>query len=279
VLVAQVDHMRSRGALRSKQEEPIEMFTALIAGFQDDDGIEDDEDADKKSAEATFCFLSSGNSVTLANKVIDWFERRFDCYVETFDAVPITTMGLLATRWSVMQPPGNPLDPERTLSLTLAPPAESAVRGVDAITVLVPLAAVVSAILDKKHAQQRRRPSRSLRESLRSGDESAMDEADALLVDDHGRDSLMTDESKASARADDEEADDDNWDALDLVDDLCSDMLGLDVHKLTLAEFKTPVVALSSDGFLEIREVSAVLQVLEDIAGELLLPLTNSSVA
>ena len=105
VLAAQVDHMRSRGALRPRQEEPVEMFTALIAGFQDGD---DDEDEDENggmdgnggsggnsggggkrggeesdgNSEATFCFLSSGNSSALAARVVDWFERRFDCYVE-----------------------------------------------------------------------------------------------------------------------------------------------------------------------------------------------------
>ena len=87
--------------------------------------------------------------------------------------------------------------------------------------------------------------------------------------------------SRDGAGATEGDGDDDDegdWDALDLVDELCGDMLGLDVHRMTLAEFKTPLVALSSDGFLEIRDLSVVLQVLEDLAGELLLPLTNSSI-
>lgn len=314
VLAAQVDHMRSRSALRPRQEEPVEMFTALIAGFQDGDGDDDEAEAAGESdgsSEATFCFLSSGNSSALAARVIDWFERRFDCYVEAFDAVPVATLGLLATRWSVLQPPGNPLDPERTLVLTLAPPAESVVRSIDAITVLVPLAAVFAAILDRRHAQTHaRRASRAARAApaRRAGSgayDSVMEDADALLLNERVPGSSSSSgagpgtqeqeqeqerepepdlmawgsQSRDGAGGDGEDDDDEgDWDALDLVDELCGDMLGLDVHKMTLAEFKTPLVALSSDGFLEIRDLSVVLQVLEDLAGELLLPLTNSSI-
>lgn len=315
VLAAQVDHMRSRSALRPRQEEPVEMFTALIAGFQDGDGDDDEAEAAGESdgsSEATFCFLSSGNSSALAARVIDWFERRFDCYVEAFDAVPVATLGLLATRWSVLQPPGNPLDPERTLVLTLAPPAESVVRSIDAITVLVPLAAVFAAILDRRHAQTHaRRASRAARTApaRRAGSgayDSVMEDADALLLNERVPGSSSSSsgagpgtqeqeqeqerepepdlmawgsQSRDGAGGDGEDDDDEgDWDALDLVDELCGDMLGLDVHKMTLAEFKTPLVALSSDGFLEIRDLSVVLQVLEDLAGELLLPLTNSSI-
>lgn len=314
VLAAQVDHMRSRSALRPRQEEPVEMFTALIAGFQDGDGDGDEAEAAGESdgsSEATFCFLSSGNSSALAARVIDWFERRFDCYVETFDAVPVATLGLLATRWSVLQPPGNPLDPERTLVLTLAPPAESVVRSIDAITVLVPLAAVFAAILDRRHAQTHaRRASRAARTApaRRAGSgayDSVMEDADALLLNERVPGSSSSSsgagpgtqeqeqeqerepepdlmawgsQSRDGAGGDGEDDDEGDWDALDLVDELCGDMLGLDVHKMTLAEFKTPLVALSSDGFLEIRDLSVVLQVLEDLAGELLLPLTNSSI-
>lgn len=319
VLAAQVDHMRCRGALRPRQEEPVEMFTALIAGFQDGDGDEDGTSSggggsgacgeSDGSSEATFCFLSSGNSSALAARVIDWFERRFDCYVEAFDAVPVATLGLLATRWSVLQPPGNPLDPERTLVLTLAPPAESVVRSIDAITVLVPLAAVFAAILDRRHARTpaRRSAARASRAvpARRSGDDgSAMEDADALLLNERAPDRAAPGgggavdaqeqeqeaepelvewgaPSRDGAGATEGDGDDDDegdWDALDLVDELCGDMLGLDVHRMTLAEFKTPLVALSSDGFLEIRDLSVVLQVLEDLAGELLLPLTNSSI-
>lgn len=314
VLAAQVDHIRSRSALRPRQEEPVEMFTALIAGFQDGD---DDEDGaggagggsgSDGGSEATFCFLSSGNSSALAARVIDWFERRFDCYVEAFDAVPVATLGLLATRWSVLQPPGNPLDPERTLVLTLAPPAESVVRSIDAITVLVPLAAVFAAILDRKHAQtharRSARASRAAASARRSsqggggGDyDSVMEDADALLLNERapGRNAAddaagptadapepdmmqLGAQSKGGEGGEDDDDEEGDWDALDLVDELCGDMLGLDVHRMTLAEFKTPLVALSSDGFLEIRDLSVVLQVLEDLAGELLLPLTNSSI-
>lgn len=319
VLAAQVDHMRSRGALRPRQEEPVEMFTALIAGFQDGD---DDEDEDENggmdgnggsggnsggggkrggeesdgNSEATFCFLSSGNSSALAARVVDWFERRFDCYVEVFDAVPVATLGLLATRWSVLQPPGSALDPERTLALTLAPPAESVVRSIDAVTVLVPLAAVFAAILDRRHAHARaRRAPRASAASSSSNSrggggseyDSVMEDADALLLNERTPEQEMEmgqemrsggDWASQNSGGNNEDEEEGDWDALDLVDELCGDMLGLDVHKMTLAEFRTPLVALSSDGFLEIRDLSVVLQVLEDLAGELLLPLTNSSI-
>ncbi len=269
VLAAEVNHMRSRGALRSKQEEPIEMFTALVVGFLDD-GDEDNEDA-------TFCFLSSGNSSTLAAKCIDWFERRFDCFVEPFESIPVTTLGILATRWSILQSPGNPVDPRRTLSLTLAPPDESPVRGVDAITILIPISALVTAILDKRRTQGLCKSigSTSNRSSTSIFDDMDDDAADVLLA------KGSQEQGRVGGGAGEEEDDDDSdsWDALDLVDNLCSEMLGLDVHKLTLAEFKTPFVALSSDGCLEISDVSVVLRVLEDIAEELILPLTNSSIA
>ena len=100
-----------------------------------------------------------------------------------------------------------------------------------------------------------------------------MEDSDAQLLKSTG----LADDSNGSSEEDEDE--EQGWDALDIVDTRCSDMLGLDVHKMVLAEFRTPAVSLTADGFLELHDIAAVLNVLEDIAGELLLPHAMSAVS
>jgi len=241
-----------------------ESLAAIILGFS----------SPASPNQPEFLFLHSSDSPVLFDMTVKFFERKFDCSIETPQHLNSDALWNLARRWSEERPDFPPQQ-EQDFTAVFSPVSAAHITGVDSVVVGVPVSALREKIAEKQQVPEKNNAEEELySRSDKRRRENPKDDQEQQQQQDNNED------DEAGDKQEEEDEDDEMKPGRELkeaLSEFARMALGLRIEKMDLKEVRTGPASLSDDGYVVFSSLEDVIPVLESITEEILFPFASHS--